>query len=264
MACLGVPHRNQGREQDGTSQLSESQRPIAKAFFEIAAAAGWEYTEGHYEAEAAQVIPDHKKLIRFEVGAASVSLGISATSWSHAMVTAFQYPRLNEINGQGRMRLAIDLYSESRALVIPRTQFLTLVIALEALLPRTRISDVAQEVLTELKKGGRDALTACGRDAFRREEINRLLSRVGGLSYEAIGTTLRGFVRSTAERHKDLGSPEELEARLKEIYDIRSSLVHEGAADEKGLEDGLFFLTRFVPRLLKILFVEAATAPRPA
>jgi hypothetical protein len=240
-------------------KMSEAPAPVeGNPNFKFLTGTGWSHTDGHYDAESAHVIPEHRRLVRFEVGRPSLNLGISAANWRQAFEHALSYERLDSVANDEPLTLAIDLYAESKALIIPRTKFITLVIALEALLPDAAISAGAAEVLKKLKQSAKESRDAHQKDSEMWQELNNLLSRVGGLERQSIGRSLRTLVGDAARTHPELGKPEEVEIQVADIYGIRSSLVHDGTADEKELDKRLTFLTSFVPHLLKILFIETA------
>jgi|GEM_PF-2826691 len=244
----------------GNVTLSDAPRPIAdNPNFGFLNGVGWECTDGHYDAESANVIPDHKRLIRFEVGGASVSLGVSADGWSKAFAAIANSGGIATITADEHLMLSIELFAESKALIIPRTRFITLVIAIEALLPDTEVAEEAKAVLDVLKIETRAARDKIPKTSNAWVEIENLLSRVSMLKRNSIGSTMRAFVKAVAEKHPELGDPEELGKKVAAVYGVRSDLVHNGTADDKDLSEGLTFLTRFVPQLLKLLFVEKAS-----
>jgi hypothetical protein len=221
---------------------------------------GWEATDGEYDAWDSQVIPDHKRLIRFEGGRASLLVGLSARNWSEALRSALARPRLADVAADERLVLSVALYSESRTLVIPRTRLLTLMIALEVLLPSTQITEEGKAVLEKLKETATSARDAYTKNDSVWKELDRLLSRVRELGRDSIGSTLRKFVASCAERWPLLGDPIELGQKLSRACGVRSELVHTGATDESAFRDALTFLEVFVPTLLRCLFEERSAA----
>ena len=241
-------------------KMSDAPAPVdGNPNFNFLNGVGWSHTDGHYDAETAHVIPEHKRLVRFEVGRPSVNLHISATNWSTAFQKALSYERLDKVAKDEPLTLAIDLYAESKALIIPRTKFITLVIALEAMLPDAAVPAEAVEVLKKIKQSAKESRDAHQKDSEIWQELNSLLSRVGNLERQSIGRSLRKFVGDATRRNPELGNPEQIETVVTDIYNVRSSLVHDGTADDKELDQGLSFLTSFVPQLLKFLFVERAT-----
>jgi hypothetical protein len=57
------------------------------------------------------------------------------------------------------------------------------------------------------------------------------MSRIGNLETESIGYTLRQYAVEVARRAGTLGNPDEIAARLKDTYNVRSRLLHDGVAD---------------------------------
>jgi hypothetical protein len=96
-------------------------------------------------------------------------------------------------------------------------------------------------------------------DAAEWSTISRLLSRIGNLNTESIGMTLRQFVSEVLKGHPDIGDAGATLDALREVYDMRSTLLHEGTWDQHHIAVKLGWLSEFVPKLLQVLFVDTAT-----
>jgi hypothetical protein len=65
-------------------------------------------------------------------------------------------------------------------------------------------------------------------------------------------------VSAAVEAHAELGNAATIAKTVSNTYNVRSTLVHDGTADESAVSEGLTFLSDFIPRLLKALFVQTA------
>ena len=247
----------------GNLNLLDLPRPVPDSgpFSHVAGTVGWTATDGSYNADKALIIPNHKRLIRWENGRASVVTGISIESFFKSLSEALSFESPGEVIENDKLRLAIELYAAYRFELSSNAQLITLVSALESLLPRIEEIPAGSKVaLKQAKKAVKASRDRHAQDSTEWGVINRLLCRVGELKHEAIGTTLRNYVASVVSRHPELGDPEDVRSKLRNLYSIRSKLLHEGHPGEEKIEPHLSFARDFVPRLLAALFREAAKA----
>lgn len=226
----------------------------------VAGAKGWTATDGHYDADKAVILPEHKRLTRWEMGRPSLVLGISIENFFNTLREALSFKGLRGVVENDKLKLAIELYAAYRFELSDNAQLITLVSALESLLPDMVIpecSSVALAKAKEVVKGYRDQYQ---HGSAEWSAVNHLLSRVGALRTESIGNTLRTYVSSVVSRHPDLGDPPDVSVKLRNVYSIRSTLLHEGHGGDQEMGEHLSFLREFVPRLLVVLFKEAAKA----
>lgn len=226
----------------------------------VSQAMGWSATDGYYDAGKATVLPEHKRLIRWEMGRAALVLGVSVGDFFECLIEAMSFKELRRVTEASKLKLAIELYAAYRFELSSNAQLITLISALESLLPEVEIPACADAALTQAKEA---VATYRGRFESASPEwsaINRLLSRMGDLRTESIGRSLRTYVSSVVSRHADLGDPESVSVKLRDAYSVRSTLLHTGSAGDQDIENHLSFLREFVPQLLKVLFKEAAKA----
>lgn len=239
-----------------TPQTMPNSEPMAH----IGRATGWSAIDGHYEAEQAVVRPDHKRLIRWEMGQPTVTLGISSERFLASLEQALAFPELEDVIANDKLKLAIDLCAGHRFELSENAQFITLVTALEALLPDIPIAQPCVVVLNQATDMVRAAREQLARNSSEWSDIDRLMSRIGKLKYEAIGTSLRRFAEPVIRRNPELGTPAAISASLREAYSARSRLLHDGISEPLAIRAHLKFLRTFVPRLLQVLFEEASGA----
>lgn len=198
--------------------------------------------------------------MRWEAGRASVAIGISIESFFVSLSEALSFESLGEVIENDKLKLAIELYATYRFELSGNAQLITLVSALESLLPNIEIPDHSRSVLAQAEKLIKESRDGYSRDSTEWSDINRLLSRVGYLKDEAIGKTLRNYVESVVSRYPELGDATDVSSKLRDAYSVRSTLLHKGHSGEEKIGPHLSFLYDFVPRLLAILFRESAKA----
>lgn len=219
---------------------------------------GWEATDGHYEAEHAIARPDHKRLIRWEMGRATITVGISSENFIGCIEQALLFPNLRAVIADDKLKLSIELYASYRFELSESAQFIALVTALEALLPDFDIAPTAMVVVSDAKELVRKARDQQPRASQEWIELDRMLSRVSTLRHEAIGTSMRRFAESVILRNPELGDATAIASSLREAYSARSRLLHDGIAIQSSIKAHLTFLCEFVPRLLRVLFEETS------
>jgi hypothetical protein len=221
---------------------------------------GWEAADGHYEAEHATARPDHKRLIRREVGRATITVGVNSDNLLECLEQALLFPNLRAVVTDDKLKLAIELYAGHRFELSENAQFIALVTALEALLPGVDVSPAAIAVIGEATELVRETRDQQPRECEQWIELDRLRSRVNQLKYEAIGTSMRRFAESVILRNPELGDAAVVASSLRDAYSSRSRLLHNGISDQAAIGAHLGFLREFVPRLLRVLFEEASGA----
>lgn len=244
----------------GEVRIFEAPKPVPESepMAHIGKVTGWTATDGYYDADRAIVRPEHKRLVRWENGQATITLGVSVDNFFASLQRAISFPNLEKIVSNDKLKLAIELYAVYRFELSNNAQLISLVTALEALLPDMEIGVHANNALIQAKEIVQVARESHQKNSSEWSEINRLLSRIGKLGTESIGTALRQFAKSATFRHPQLGCPDEISRQLRDAYSVRSMLLHEGRCDDATLNKQLSFLRDFVPRLLTALFEESA------
>lgn len=221
---------------------------------------GWQATDGHYDADSPIVLPDHKRLVRFEGGQATITVEINSDNFLKTLAEALQFPGAASVANDNKLRLAIEVCAGHRFEISDNAQFVALVTALEALLPDSIVPPAAASALAQARAAVLEARNQHPVESIEWSQVNNLLSRVGKLQHEAIGTSMRSFALAAIQRHPDLGDADTASRALRDAYSVRSRLLHDGHADPALLSEKLSFLRQFVPKLLRALFLETAGA----
>lgn len=215
----------------------------------------WDATDGTYYSDKLGILPDHKRLIRWDMGRVNIKAGLSVDNFIATVQEALSFSVPENVVEDRKLRLAINIFSSYFFEQSPEAKFIKLVTVLEALTPDSIVSDQSQEMLRVLKLTVKNAQNQYAKDSSEWKELNGILSRVGQLKRNSIGISLRNFVAAELFRDSAIGDSNEIVYRLKDIYDRRSKLLHEGFMDIGLLKADLEFLTVFVPRLLKSVYM---------
>lgn len=216
---------------------------------------GWSASDGNYDVNKATVIPLHKRLVRFEGGSATITIGTPGVLFLESLREALSFPNLSRIVQNSRLRLAIEIYANHHFEQSSDAKFISLVTALEALVPTAQISQGTQVVLEralQLVEVARDAHPASELGWFELDRLRGRLSSSG--SQESIGFTLRSFVEEQVTKHPDLGQPSIAARQVTQAYNARSRFLHHGKRPAEGIGPHFVFLRDFVPRMLRKLF----------
>jgi hypothetical protein len=244
----------------GNVKLLDAPQPVSGSglIAQVAGVVDWAAIDGDYEADKALIRPEHKRLTRWETGHPSLAVGISVENFFKSVNQALSFGHLRGVIDNDKLKLAIELFAAYRFELSNNAQLITLVTALESLLPDMEVPACSKAVLAQSKDLVKASRDQHPKDSTEWRAINHLLSRIGSLKTEAIGTALRHHVSSVLLRHPDFGDSGEVSIKLREVYSVRSTLLHEGRSAEQEVGMCLSFLRKFVPRLLAVLYEEAA------
>lgn len=246
----------------GSVDLFDEPKPVPDrgVVRNVAEAVGWDATDGQYDADKSVIRPEHKRLLRWQTGSATVHTGLGLENFFEAVGEAFSFSRPDGIRENAKLQLGLEMYGSFAFESSDNAQFLTLVTALEALLPEYSVSADTITALEDAKATVKRLRDTHPQESHQRSDLDHLLGRLGSLKYQAIGTSLRQFVTETLGRHPELARLEKTIAQLKNLYTARSNLIHEGVSDSDEVREHLSFLRDFVPKLLETLYREATSS----
>jgi hypothetical protein len=222
----------------------------------IADYAGWKTIDGNYDSDKCIIRPEHKRLVRWEGGQVSVTAGLGVSNFINTIKEAISFSYPENILNNHKLQLAIELYSSFFFEQSSEAKFIRLVTVLEALTPDEKVTEFSISVLNQIKQKTKFMRNQYKADSDDYNEINQLLSRIGQLKYKSIGRSLNDFIATIFKNDSSLGKETEILSKLKNLYNLRSKLLHEGVADEQSIENGLQFLMDFVPKLLQFLYID--------
>jgi len=224
--------------------------------YEIVRSAGWDAVDGDYDVDKLAIIPEHKRLTRWEPGQAKITLGHAPEAFINDLQQCLQFPFLENIIVHKKLCLAIELYAAYSFEVTSSGKFVKLITVLESLLPDKRIPDDSLSLLLRAKGFLKEERKTIKTSGGNTDSIDHLISRLGGLSKQSIGYSIGSYVSNLLEEFPDLGSSEEIVPKLKAAYNIRSRLLHDGEVDEDALKANISRLSDLIPKMLTKLFLK--------
>lgn len=239
-----------------------SNRPITVSeksnIYDIVNDKGWAVIDGNYDVDKLTIIPEHKKLMRWEPGQAAVTLGLNPQNLFNDINEGISFQGLNSILLEKKLCLAIELYSAYQFEVSTTAKFIKLVTVIESLLPDLEIPGEVMPVLEKAKRVIKDERKAAKSRGDNTDSIDHLMSRLGGLKRQSIGATMESYISNCIDDFPDLGEKDSILPKLKELYNIRSSLLHDGEFEDSVLREGIEILSALVPNLLTDLYIKCS------
>ena len=219
---------------------------------------GWDTLDGNYDVDKLVIIPENKRLTRWENGKATITLGLGVDNFLEDLNYSLSLPNIEHVSTDKKLCLAIQIYSSFSFEITDTSKLIKLVTVLESLLPEENISDDANRILKAAKNLIKLELNSAQRKGEPYDEIEKLINRVGNISKQSIGQCLIIYLNKISISIPSLLVDEELIKKLKKAYDIRSRMLHDGEFDEEALGRAVITLSVFIPKLLTALCKEAA------
>jgi hypothetical protein len=240
-------------------ELFPQPRPIAKGshFDSITAPKGWPEIDGQYDADNTIIRPEHKRLIVWATGYATVRLDTPVALLSQVMLEAMAEGRPERVLRHSKLRLACEVYLSSHFESTPAASFLSHITTLEILVTDTPASTPARAMVERFIAEARKTQNAENDPALKRE-FESLASRLAYLRCRSIKSGICRIVEDKLRTDSDIGAPAEVAREVSLLYDLRSTLVHSGGADPATVRAASGRLNEVVPRVLKAMFRETA------
>lgn len=157
---------------------------------------------------------------------------------------SFDYEYIND----EKFVLALEIFMH-HAQFSRKRQFLDLVTILEILKPKYPVSDKSTEIIDKIYSYIKDLRIESEKGSEEYMEFDRYFSDLGYWYNKSINKSLKHFA---IEHQDEFNEFENIDAKLKKAYDIRSNIVHNGIIDEE-FDIYLNFLKDFVGRLLETM-----------
>jgi hypothetical protein len=180
------------------------------------------------------VFPDGKRLRFISLGNPSVIIDAPSQSFCSKFMEGLSLPRRTEVYSDIRLRTALELYSAYYYEHSGNARLLTLVMVLETLTLPTPKAAIALDLMI---KWHAELQEAKGRFDATSEQYKALESLERELLFRrdaSLRSSIRQFVVKTLAAD-GIEVSEDLGRRVVDVYDKRSTLVHEGRLDDKVL-----------------------------
>lgn len=198
------------------------------------------YTDGGVWPMHTVIIPEHKRIIEYGMAWA---MGFVSRLNTNQISEMFEEANVNydaeKIFENERLKLAFDMFSFAYTQRNRQVTFLNLVTVLEILSERQKVSSFTRETINRLQDSVREAKRrySAGKTNDERNAYNdmsELLERVGQLKTATITASVCELVYNSVYLTDGSLSREESDKRVREIYSVRSDLIHTGKIKHKG------------------------------
>jgi hypothetical protein len=181
-----------------------------------------------------------------------------STSALQVLLQGAEFPHSRELTSDAKLVVALSLYGAHFTETSDNARFLTLIMALEACSSATSKAPIALSLLAnwsaqvdqisqrpETTEEDRASLAALQRELLHRRE-------------DSIRSQVRKLVRSEL---KSDGDAAEVEKEALRLYDLRSTLVHDGSLDPQVLGPALTSARSLARRVLMARYSSVVGAP---
>jgi hypothetical protein len=209
------------------------------------------------DGERPAVYPSEKSIRIITGHPATTVITTPANDVLKFMSEGVSFPKSAIVIEDPKLRVALELYGAYFNEFSANARFLTLVMALEALASNVTRTPLVIELLDKWKKEVEELIQTVDNhsdDAASLEAVSReLIFR----KEDSIRRQIRNVVLSTLADHGDQDAEQAAQNAVK-IYDLRSTLVHDGILESQVLRTATSDAKEIVERVLRARFVQEA------
>lgn len=214
--------------------------------------------EGMFEADYPSVYPSGKKFTQFSLPPLQVSIGVPVNLFFQTFNEGNQKRVGNHIKSGSKLETAIDLYNFYYYAKSLNAKLITLVMALETVSETIPKHKSAQDLIDEWRDQiteKKEKLLSTEIDHFEAiESLEALEREILYRKNASLRSQIRSFVKRTLNQ-SDNPEAESLSRIVIEVYDARSSLIHDGNLQQKQLQKAISDAKTIVETVLKAIFI---------
>jgi hypothetical protein len=203
------------------------------------------------------ILPDGKVTRYLSAGDITAIVTFVPAQTLGSISEAISLPHVERVVGDAKLKVALELYAGFIRETSMTARFLTLIMALEALAPAEAKHRVVQELIDEWMRELENRQARVRRGEKEWDAYDALAREVGFRREVSIRQRIRTLVRNTLEAHGDADA-DDMARTAVELYDHRSTLVHDGVLPEGELSHATETARTIVRRVLEARFVFAA------
>jgi len=213
--------------------------------------------DGFIDGACPAVYPTEKRLRTMTGGQANFRLTTPAQHVLNFFRAGVSFPESARVIDDAKLRVALELYGAHFTEISANAKFLTLVMALESLVTGTPRTQVVLDLVGKWKKEVEElqkTAAAESDDAVSLEALSReLLFR----KEDSIRRQIRTLVLTTLQVTGDEDAVT-MASKAVQVYDRRSTLVHEGKLESHVLSQATSDAKNIVERVLRVRFAQKA------
>jgi hypothetical protein len=231
------------------STISES-----SDFYPVFSRKGWKELDGYYYNNQTVIKPEHKRLAVWTMGRPRIISSIRDQDLARKVSEMLTLLQAARVFGEPKLILASEIYTSSFFESSRNARFLALVMVLEALKTDAPVAAPVKDTIKRLHKQAKETRNSLGKDDPSYEDFNHFLSRLGNLKNRSIGQGIRSLITERLQLDPNIDDAAAVADEVSDIYDLRSTLLHTGTADDEAIEAAVIQLDDVVPRVLSITF----------
>ncbi len=243
--------------------LFDQPTPVSEEspFAPIANKRGWSEIDGHYEASQTAIVPEHKRLTVFSAGSVRARMDMPLSLFAERMSAGMSAERPELVSRSRKLRLACEVFFSSHFESTPTASFLTRITTMEILAADIEASTPTQKLVSQFVADAQNAKIEHKKDVEVLRDFESLISRLNYLRNRSIKSGIRELLADKLKTDPEIKEPAEVAKEVSRLYDLRSALVHTGEVEPKSIENANNRLQDIVPRILRVLYREAADGP---
>jgi hypothetical protein len=207
--------------------------------------------DGVIDGSAVAIFPSEKKLRTITGGFASVYTTIPARHALEILLAGANFADASRLNSDPKLATALELYGAYFVEHSGRARFLTLIMALEALTAPAKKSQTALDLLARWKAETRSVIESIEENHADVGSLEALERELLFRQDESIGLQIRNVVAYELQGDSDVT---ETVREAKRLYNLRSTLVHEGFLEASKLDKATSSAKILVHRVLSSRF----------
>jgi len=223
-------------------------------FYPVFSRKGWKELDGDYYNNQTVIKPEHKRLAVWTMGRPRITSSIRDQDLARKVSETLTLPQAERVFGEPKLVLASEIYSSSFFESSRNARFLALVMVLEALNTDAPVSAPIKSTIERLHRHAKETRNRLGKHDPSYEDFNNFLSRLGKLKERSIGQGIRSLVTERLRLDPNIDDAAAIANEVSDIYDLRSTLLHTGSADDEAIKAAVIQLDDVVPRVLSITF----------
>jgi hypothetical protein len=207
------------------------------------------------EGSCPAIYQSNKEIRIITGGNVSLTLGFDSARSLDLICEAMVFPKSDSVVVDGKLQIALELYSSFFREASANARYLTLAMALEALAPEEMKPQSVIELIEDWKKEVQSRKAALEIESEEWAAYDALEREIDFRQQRSIRKRIRSLVNSVLHRHGDIDAIEVAKKAVL-LYDKRGRLVHDGYLPGKELGDSTTQLREIVRRVLEARFIE--------
>lgn len=213
--------------------------------------------DGFIDGARPAVYPTEKRIVTETAGQITPLQTYSTDDVLDYFRKGVAFPESAEVINDAKLRVALELWGAYFTEASANARFLTLVMALETLATGTPRTQLVLDLVDKWMKEVEELQQTVGRESDDADSLEALRQELQFRKEDSIRRRIRTLVFATLQANGDEDAAAMAE-KAKQVYDHRSTLVHEGKLDPPVLGQATSDAKNIVERVLRARFVQKA------